>query len=74
MEKFWITPWETSTSAPITEIGASTYRIVRTRSCQKLPRLLPLRPTIPRISATATTIPTPAESKFCTVSPTIWLK
>ena len=43
-------------------------------SAQKLPMLLPLRETIPRISATATQIPTPAESQFCTVSPTIWLK
>ncbi len=43
-------------------------------SCQKLPRLLPLRPTIPRTSATATTIPTPADSQFWTVSPAIWLK
>ncbi len=29
---------------------------------------------IPRISATATTMPTPAESQFCTVSPIIWLR
>ena len=58
----------------MTLIGASTYRIVRTRSCQKLPRLLPLRPMMPRTSATATMMPTPAESQFCTVRPTIWLK
>ena len=31
------TPWEASTSAPTTEIGSSTYRIARVRSCQKLP-------------------------------------
>ena len=43
-------------------------------SCQKFPMLLPLRDTIPRISATATTMPVPAERKFWTVSPTIWLK
>ena len=43
-------------------------------SCQKLPMLVPLRDTIPRISATATEIPTPADRKFCTVSPAIWLK
>ncbi len=43
-------------------------------SCQKLPSDLPLREAIPRISATATTMPTPAERKFCTVSPAIWLK
>ena len=69
-----MTPWETSTIAAITDSGASTYRIVRTRSCQKLPRLLPLRPMIPRTSATATTMPTPADSQFWTVSPIIWLR
>ena len=69
-----MTPWETSTIAATMTIGVSTYRIVRTRSAQKLPMLLPLRETIPRISAIATTMPTPAESQFCTVSPTIWLK
>jgi len=30
--------------------------------------------TIPRIRATATTMPTVAEAKFWTVSPAIWLK
>ena len=63
-EKFWIAPWDTSTSATTVEIGSRTYKTVRMMSCQKLPRLLPLRPMIPRISATATTIPTPAERKF----------
>ena len=43
-------------------------------SCQKLPMPLPVRPMIPRTSATATTIPTPAERKFWTVSPAIWLR
>ena len=43
-------------------------------SCQKLPRPVPLRPMMPRISATATAMPTAAETKFCTVSPAIWLK
>ena len=69
-----MTPWETSTIAPSTQIGVITYRTVRTMSAQKLPMLLPLRPMIPRISAIATQIPTPADRKFCTVSPTIWLK
>ena len=43
-------------------------------SAQKLPSPLPLRPMIPRTSAIATTIPTPAESQFWTARPTIWLK
>ena len=32
------------------------------------------RAAIPRISATATTMPTAAETKFCTARPAIWLK
>ena len=46
------------------------------RSCQKLPRpVAPLRrAAMPRISATATTMPTAAETKFCTARPAIWLK
>ena len=32
------------------------------------------RAAIARISATATTMPTAAETKFCTASPAIWLK
>ena len=43
-------------------------------STQKFPMPFPLRPTMPLIRATATTMPTPAERKFCTVSPSIWLK
>ena len=46
----------------------------RMRSCQKLPRLPALRAAMPRISAITTTIPTAAETKFCTASPAIWLK
>ena len=43
-------------------------------SCQKLPRLELVRLMIPRISAATTAMPTAAETKFCTVSPAIWLK
>ncbi len=62
--KFAITPWETRMRATRIDSGINTYRTVRTMSCQKLPRLLPLREMIPRMSATATTMPTPAERKF----------
>ena len=71
---FWMTPCETSSRVPITDSGTSTYRIVRTRSCQKLPRPEPLREMIPRIIAISTQIPTAAETKFSTVNPIIWLK
>ena len=70
------TPWEASTSAPTIEIGSSTYSSARVRSCQKLPRpsAPARRAAMPRISAIATTMPTAAETKFCTARPAIWLK
>ena len=47
---------------------------LRTRSTQKLPiRSVRLR-VKPRISATATAMPTAAETKFCTASPDIWTR
>ena len=72
--KFWIAPWLISTIAARIESGSRMYRQVRITSCQKLPSDLPLRPTMPRIRAIATVIPTAADAKFWTVSPAIWLK
>ena len=43
-------------------------------SCQKLPSEAPERATKPRMTATATEMPTAAEMKFCTASPAIWEK
>ena len=66
-----VTPSATSTIAARNEIGSSTRVTLRVRSTQKLPmRSLPAR-TKPRTSATATAMPTAAETKFCTVSPAI---
>ena len=60
-----------STIANSTESGSSTRTQMRTRSTQKLPsRSVRLRAK-PRTSATATAIPTAAETKFCTASPAI---
>ena len=48
--------------------------MARVRSTQNEPSVLvEVRPN-PRISATATAMPDAAETKFWTVSPSIWLK
>jgi hypothetical protein len=39
-----------------------------------LPSAAPERAAKPRITAASTAIPTAAETKFCTVRPTIWTK
>ena len=44
----------------------------RTRSTQKLPISAPLERARPRTSATATASPTAGETKFWTVSPSVW--
>ena len=72
--RFWTTPWLTSTSAPITEIGSSNRTTARVRSTQKLPIVVARRRTSPRMSATATARPTAADTKFCTASPAIWVR
>ena len=54
--------------------GSSTRTTLRVRSTQKFPIVAERRRTRPRISATATASPTAAETKFCTVSPAIWVR
>ena len=56
------------------ESGSSTRVVVRVRSAQKFPIVSERRRTSPRTRATATAIPTAAETKFCTVSPAIWVR
>ena len=71
------TPWEASTSAPTI---ADRQQHVQQRARQVLPEVaealarLARRAAMPRMSAIATTMPTAAETKFCTASPAIWLK
>ena len=48
--------------------------IARTRSTQKLPSRSVRERAKPRISATATAMPTAAETKFCTASPAICVR
>ena len=62
------------TSAKTTQIGSRTKRVMRVRSTQKLPTLRAEARAKPRITATATAMPVAAETKFCTVSPAIWVR
>ena len=48
--------------------------MIRVRSTQKLPTLRAEARAKPRITATATAMPVAAETKFCTVSPAIWVR
>ena len=66
------TPVASSTTAATVAIGSRMRTQPRTMSTQALPsRSVRLR-TKPRISATATAMPTAADTKFWTVSPAIW--
>jgi hypothetical protein len=58
--------------ARMTLSGNSTYNVPRTRSAQKFLRRPADRRTIPRTSATATAIPTAAETKLWNASWVIW--
>ncbi len=69
--KFCTMPAPTKITANTSEIGSSTRRQIRVRSTQKLPsRSVRLRAN-PRTSATATAMPTAADTKFCTARPAI---
>ena len=56
-------------ASPTTAIGSRMRRQPRTRSTQKLPSRSVRDRVKPRIRATATAIPTAAETKFCTARP-----
>ena len=63
-----------STMARTSASGSRTRVTPRVRSTQKLP-MVPARSRVkPRTRATATAMPTAAETKFCTVSPAIWTR
>ena len=66
-----MTPWLMSTTVNTTASGTSTRVRVRVMSTQKLPMVDEARRARPRMRATATAIPTAAETKFCTASPAI---
>jgi len=48
--------------------------VLRVRSTQKLPIVSVCLRAMPRINAAMHAIPVAADTKFCTVSPTIWEK
>ena len=72
--KFWTTPPASSTRATTKASGSRMRRLVRTRSTQKLPMVRERERTRPRIRATITAMPAAAETKFCTASPSIWVR
>ncbi|MCY1228403.1 hypothetical protein D9M72_407180 [compost metagenome] len=73
-QKFWTTPPITSTTAAAAASGSRTRKLVRARSTQKLPSRSVRVRAMPRIRATATTMPTAADRKFCTASRDICTK
>ncbi len=73
-ERFWTTPSAMRTTVPMTAIGSRMRRLPLTRSTQKFPRRSVRERTNALTSATATAMPTAAETKFCTANPLIWAK
>jgi len=72
--RFWMVPCDTMNSATTNENGSRMRNTVRTRSTQKLPRVRWPRRTMPRTRATAMAMPTAADTKFCTVKPSSWVR
>jgi hypothetical protein len=70
-DRFCTAPPMMSATAASTLIGSRTRNVIRVRSTQKLPSCSVLFRAKPRTSATATAMPTAAETKFCTASPAI---
>ena len=72
--RFWTMPSPTKTMAKTNASGRRIRTVVRVRSTQKFPMVRWRRRTRPRIRATTTAIPTAADAKFCTASPSIWVR
>ena len=70
-DRFCTTPPIISAMAPSTAIGSRIRSTIRVRSTQKLPSCPVRLRANPRTSATATEMPTAAETKFCTARPAI---
>ncbi len=69
--RFWIAPPAIRKIVATTQIGSSSRIVIRVRSTQKLPNSSVRLRAKPRTSATATAMPTAAETKFCTARPAI---
>ena len=67
-------PIAMSAIAATTASGSRIRTMVRTRSTQKLPMRSVRERVKPRISATATAMPTAADTKFWTASPAICVR
>lgn len=70
-EKFCSAPHATSTTAASAATGTRMRSVPRTRSAQKLPSSPERERAKPRTSATATAMPTAADTKFCTARPAV---
>ena len=69
--RFWTTPCDTKISANTNAIGNRIRTVDRTMSDQKLPTVSDSARVKPRTRATATAMPTAAETKFWTARPLI---
>ena len=72
--RFCTAPIAIRATAAINASGTRTRTVVRTRSAQKLPSRSVRDLVKPRISATATEMPTAAETKFWTARPAICVR
>src|SRR6202011_1394769 len=72
--KFWITPWLMNTKANTKEIGSRMRVVERIMSTQKLPSVRCRRRMMARVKATATAMPTAADTYWCSTSASIWLR
>ncbi len=72
--KFWITPWLMNTTANTKQIGSRMRVVERIMSTQKLPSVRCRRRMMARVNATATAMPTAAETYWCSTKASIWLR
>ena len=70
----WTTPWVVKNIAKTIDRGNSIYNVDLVKSTQKLPKFLVFVFINPLIKTISTHIPTAADKKFCTVSPSIWVR
>src|SRR5579864_1031735 len=72
--KFWMTPWLMNTKANTKHTGSRIRVVERIMSTQKLPIVTCRRRMIARVNATATAMPTAADTYWCSTSDSIWLR
>ena len=72
--QFCTTPCDTNTRAKMNDAGSNIQTVERQRSTHALPIVAARSRTKPRANATSTAMPVAAERKFCTPSPSAWVK